>query len=84
MTRQRARTSSQMLAAAVTLAAVLIMLAPLRRGPMENAARQAGWSPLLDLGGMADSAAFHRRDSAATSNTASVQVLFRQPTAPVP
>lgn len=84
MTRQRARTTSQMLAAAVTLAAVLIMLAPLRRGPLENATRHAGWSPLLDLGGMADSAAFHRRDSAATSCTASVPVLFRQPTAPVP
>lgn len=84
MTRQRARTTSQMLAAAVTLAAVLIMLAPLRRGPVENASRQAGWSPLLGLGGMADSTAFHRKDIPATSCAASTRALFRQPTAPVP
>ena len=84
MTRQRARTTSQMLAAAVTLAAVLIMLAPLRRGSMENTARQAGWSPLLDCGGMADSAAFHRRGSDATSCAASTQAFFRRPSAPVP
>jgi hypothetical protein len=81
MTRQRARTTSQMLAATVTLAAVLIMLTPLRRGSMENPSRQAGWTPLLNLGGMADTPAFRRRHTSATNFAASDQPLSRQPSA---
>ncbi len=79
MTRQRVRTTSQMLAATVTLAAVLIMLTPLRRGPVENPSRQAGWTPLLNLGGMADTSAFHRLHTSGTQFAASTQPLSRRP-----
>lgn len=80
MTRQCARTTSQTLAATVTLAVVLIMLTPLRRGPVENPSRQAGWTPLRNLGGMADTAAFHRLHASSIHFAASVQPLSRQPT----
>lgn len=79
MTRHRARTMSQMLAATVTFAAVLIMLTPLRRGPAENQSRQAGWTPLLNVGGMADTVAFRRLSFSPTQFAASRQVLSRQP-----
>ncbi len=79
MTRQRARTTSQMLAATVTLTAVLIMLTPLRRGPQVNPSRQAAWTPLLNLGGMADTTAFHRLHTSDTQFAASVKPLSRQP-----
>lgn len=79
MTRQRAKTTSQTLAATVTLAAVLIMLTPLRRGPVENPSRQAGWTPLLNLGGMVDTAAFRRLHASDTPFAASVQPLSRRP-----
>jgi hypothetical protein len=79
MTRQRARTTSQTLAATVTLAAVLIMLTPLRRGPVENSSRQAAWTPLLNLGGMADTAAFRRLHASDTQFAASAQPLSRLP-----
>jgi len=81
MTRQRARTTSQVLAATVTLAVVLIMLSPLRRGPAENPSRQAGWLPLLNRGAMADTAAFRSLRSSPTQFTASPQPLSRPPTA---
>lgn len=81
MTRQRARTTSQTLAATVTLAVVIIMLSPLRRGPVENQSRQAGWTPLLNLGGMADTAAFHRVHRSPSHFAASDQPLARQPSA---
>lgn len=85
MTRQRARTTCQTLAATVTLAAVLIMLTPLRRGPMENPSRQAGWTPLLNLGGMADTAAFRRLHTSDAHFAASARPLSRKPSAnPVP
>ena len=81
MTRQRARTTSQTLAATVTLAVVLIMLTPLRRGPVENQSRQAGWTPLLNLGGMADTSAFHRVHTTLAHFAASAQPFSRQPSA---
>jgi hypothetical protein len=85
MTRQRARTTSQMLAATVTLFTVLIMLTPLRRGPVANSSRQAAWTPLLNLGGMADTAAFRRLCTSDTQFAASEQPLCRQPAPnPVP
>lgn len=85
MTRQRARTTSQTLAATVTLAVVLIMLTPLRRGPLENSSRQAGWTPLLNLGGMADSDSFHRLHTSPAHFAASDRPLCRQPSSiPVP
>ncbi|WP_395740225.1 hypothetical protein [Prosthecobacter sp.] len=79
MTRQRARTTSQMLAATVTLTAVLVMLTPLRRGPAASPSRQAAWAPLLNLGGMADTAAFHRLHTSNTRFAASAEPLSRQP-----
>ncbi|MDB6004402.1 MAG: hypothetical protein JWR15_1389 [Prosthecobacter sp.] len=79
MTRQRAKTTSQILAATVTLAAVLIMLTPLRRGPVDNSSRQAAWTPLLNLGGMADTAAFRRLDASDNDFAASPKPLTRQP-----
>lgn len=79
MTRQRARTTSQMLAATVTLAAVLIMLTPLRRGPAESQSRQAGWTPLLNVGGMADTSAFHRLSVTPSQFATSDQPLSREP-----
>ncbi|MFC5455775.1 hypothetical protein [Prosthecobacter fluviatilis] len=81
MTRQRARTVSQTLAATVTLTVVLIMLTPLRRGPVGGNPREAGWTPLLNLGGMADSDAFSRLDTSRAHFAASAQPLFRQPSA---
>ncbi len=79
MTRQRARTTSQTLAATVTFAVVLIMLSPLRRGPVENHSRQAGWMPLLNQGGMADTSAFRRLHTSPVHFAASDQPLSRQP-----
>jgi len=85
MTRQRARTTSQTLAATVTLAVVLIMLTPLRRGAVEKHSRQAGWTPLLNLGGMADSDSFHRLHTSPAHFATSDRPLSRQPSAiPVP
>lgn len=79
MTRQRARTTSQMLAATVTLAVVLIMLTPLRRGSVENSSRQAGWTPLLNLGGLVDSDSFRRLNTSAAHFAASDRPLARAP-----
>jgi len=79
MTRQRARTTSQVLAATVTFAVVLIMLAPLRRGAVENPSRQAGWIPLLNMGDMADTAAFRRLHTSPTQFAASAQPFSRPP-----
>lgn len=81
MTRQRARTTSQTLAATVTLAVVMIMLTPLRRSPVENQSRQAGWTPLLNLGGMADTQTFRRLNTSATQFAASAAPLSRHPSA---
>ncbi|OYW72271.1 MAG: hypothetical protein B7Z37_25335 [Verrucomicrobia bacterium 12-59-8] len=85
MTRQRAKTTSQILAATVTLAAVLIMLTPLRRGPVADSSRQAAWTPLLNLGGMADTPAFRRLHASDAHFAASAQPLSRRPsTNPAP
>jgi hypothetical protein len=77
MTRQRPKTTSQILAAAVTFAAVLIMLTPLRRGPAENQSRQAGWTPLMNLGGMAETNAFRCLSTSPTRFAASERPLSR-------
>ena len=83
MKRQRPIKRRQLLAAAVTFATVLIMLTPLRRGPDAMSSRQAGWMPLLNLGGMADTSAFHRLEVSASRHHASEVPLVRQPaTAP--
>lgn len=78
MKRQRPITRSQLLAAAVTFATVLIMLTPLRRGPDAVSSRQAGWMPLLNLGGLVDTSAFHRLEVSASRHHASVEPLIRQ------
>jgi hypothetical protein len=83
MKRQRPITRSQFLAAAVTFATVLIMLTPLRRGPDATSSRQAGWMPLLNLGGLVDTSAFHRLEVSDSRHQASEAPLVRQPrTAP--
>lgn len=79
MKRHRPQHTSQFLAAAVILAAVLIMLAPLSRGPVEVPSRQAVWLPLLHLGGLADTPAFHRRDVSVSRLNASDAPLSRKP-----
>ena len=79
MKRQRPITRSQLLAAAVTFATVLIMLTPLRRGPDAMSSRQAGWMPLLNLGGMADTSAFHRLEVSASRHHANEAPLVRRP-----
>lgn len=79
MKRCRPKHTSQFLAAAVTLAAVLIMLTPLRQGPSEVPSRQAVWLPVLHLGGLADTAMFQRRDVSASRLTASDTPLSRKP-----
>ncbi|WP_395745306.1 hypothetical protein [Prosthecobacter sp.] len=75
---------SQTLAATVILAVVFIMLSPLRRGPVESPSRQAGWTPLLSLGGMADSAAFHRVHASPSAFATSTEPLCRKPSNLVP
>lgn len=80
MPKDRRKTLSQVLAATVTLATVLIMLTPLRRGVDDGASQQAGWLPLLNHGGLADGAAFHRLDAASTRHHASSVPLLRTPT----
>jgi hypothetical protein len=79
MKRQRTILRSQLLAAAVTSATVLIMLTPLRRGPDAMTSRLAGWMPLLNLGGMADTSAFHRLEVSASRHHASEVPLIRRP-----
>ncbi len=77
MNRQRARKPLPLLTAAVTLMAVLIMLTPLRRGPVESHSRQAGWVPLLNLGGVADNAAFHSLEVSRSRHQVSAVPLLR-------
>ncbi|WP_395717842.1 hypothetical protein [Prosthecobacter sp.] len=78
MNWQRAIPTSRCLAITVTLVTVMIMLTPLRRGPA-GSQRQAGWMPLLNLGGMHDNAAFQRRQVAPTGFAASDTPLSRAP-----
>lgn len=73
---------SRFLAAAVTSAVVLVMLAPLRSGSQPEQIRQASWSSLLNLGGLADSRAFHRQEKSATHHLASQTPLLRAVTTP--
>lgn len=79
MTRQRPRTTSQILAATVTFAVVLILLTPLRRGQVEKPSREAGWTPLLNLGGVSDTTAFQRLNASPTRFQASSEPLSRSP-----
>lgn len=77
MQRKRPTLTVQILAAGVTFTAVLIMLTPLRRGPAEMPSRQAGWVPLLNLGGLADTSAFHRLEISPTRQQASERPMIR-------
>ena len=70
---------TQFLAAAITVAAVLVMLAPLRSGPAGMQSRQAGFIPLFSATGVADGAAFHRLSISAAAQYASAEPLSRAP-----
>jgi hypothetical protein len=70
MSRHLPRSKSRFLAAAVTLSAVLVMMAPLRWTAGGDEARQAGWLPLLNGGGLVDTQAFHRRAVSASRDQA--------------
>lgn len=80
MTRQRARQIFPFLTTAVLFTAVLIMLTPLRRGSgtVESRSRQAGWVPLLNLGGVADTSAFHSLEVSASRHQVSAVPLLRR------
>ncbi len=79
MRKQRPVTTSQFLATGVIAMAVLVMLAPLRPGPAGMQSRQAGFVPLLNASGVADTAAFHRLSVSAASHAASAEPLSRKP-----
>jgi hypothetical protein len=79
MRRQRSITTSQFLASSVIAMAVLVMLAPLRPGPAGMQPRQAGFMPLLNASGVADTAAFHRLAVSAAPHAASAEPLSRRP-----
>ncbi len=79
MRRQRSNTTSQFLTAGITAAVVLIMLAPLRPGPVEMQTRHAALIPLLSTSGVADTTAFHRLAVSATTHAASAEPLSRKP-----
>lgn len=79
MNRPHPRSRSRFIAAAVTFAAVLIMLAPLRRGSQAEQPRQAGWLPLVNLNGLADTGAFHSLGASASRDHASEEPLLRRP-----
>ncbi|MGV3662187.1 MAG: hypothetical protein ACO1TE_18520 [Prosthecobacter sp.] len=82
MNRPRPKPTLQILAAAVTFAAVMVLLTPLRRGSVDAPSRQAGWMPLLNLGGLADSPSFHRLERSPSRDHASDAPLLRQPSSP--
>ncbi len=79
MPKDRRKTLSQILAATVSLAAVLIILSPLHRAPDQGASQQSGWLPSLSHGGLGAGAAFHRLDAASTRHHASAVPLQRSP-----
>ncbi|MFN0079757.1 MAG: hypothetical protein ACKVY0_25105 [Prosthecobacter sp.] len=83
MRNQRPLTISQLLATGVIAMAVLVMLAPLRPGPAGMQSRQAGFVPLLNASGVADTAAFHRLAVSGASHAASAKPLSRRPQAKV-
>jgi hypothetical protein len=79
MNRPHPKSRSRFFAVAVTCAAVLVMLAPLRRGSHAAQPRQAGWLPLMNLDGLADTRAFHRLGTSASRDHASAEPLLRLP-----
>jgi len=79
MRRQQPITTSQLLASGVIAMAVLVMLAPLRPGPVGTHSRQAGLAPLLNTSGVADTAAFHRLSVSPAAHAASTTPLSRKP-----
>jgi hypothetical protein len=60
MKDRRSTSKSQCLAAAITVLAAAVMLAPLRSGPQPTRTQNASFIPLLDAQGVAESAAFRR------------------------
>ena len=60
MQSRHSTSKSQMLAAGITVFAVLMMLAPLRSGPQPTRTQNAAFIPLLDAQGVSESAAFRR------------------------
>lgn len=60
MKSRRSTSKSQMLAAGITLFAIVMMLAPLRSGPQPTRTQNAAFIPLLDAQGVSESAAFRR------------------------
>lgn len=87
MRNQRSMTKSQYLASGLVLAAVFIMLAPLRPGPSGMQTQSASFIPLLAASGVAETNAFHRLASVENVHTSSAPLL-RTPTSkrsvPVP
>jgi hypothetical protein len=63
MKSRRSTSKSQLLAAGITLAAVAIMLAPLRSGPKDLRTQEASFMPIFSIGGVAETGAFHRLSS---------------------
>ena len=63
MKSRRSTTKSQLLAAGITLAAVTIMLAPLRSGPKDLRTQEASFMPIFSIGGVAETGAFLRLSS---------------------
>lgn len=68
MKSRRSHPRSQLCAAAVTMAAVVALLAPLRQGPSEMRTQHASFIPLLAASGVAESASFHRLATAKPEN----------------
>jgi hypothetical protein len=82
MNRHLPRSKSGFAAAVVTLSAVLVMMAPLRWRTQAEEARQAGWLPLVNGGGLVDTGAFHRLAVAGSRDQACAEPQIR-PTRPL-
>lgn len=65
MKRRHNHVRSQWIAAGVSLAAVMVMLAPLRQGPAGMSTQHASFIPLLAASGVAETDAFRRLTTAA-------------------
>jgi hypothetical protein len=63
MKSRRSTSKSQFLAAGITLAAVTIMLAPLRSGPKDLRTQEASFMPIFSIGGVAETGSFRRLSS---------------------
>jgi hypothetical protein len=63
--RRHNHVRSQWIAAGISLAAVMVMLAPLRQGPAGMSTQHASFIPLLAASGVAETDAFRRLTTAA-------------------